>query len=246
LLEHKAICGTSKAEACINEKPSLDHVLQGLFYTWHLGIREGSVIYTSSDYRKVGFNPKLPEPGMKHSEKIDYRYLEAYPTNHPASKKGWTTKEISYEKWLDLKNSFGSLTDKKGRVVEKAQWSVRNIKPFQMWYDIRWSEMGATEKVTAQWKYSENEHWQDTGITIDDIHAQFITAARMKEENLLPDRPVARHMDLSPHEYEACTFCALKPVCDRAEKYKMTNVKHWEALVWLHFSESDDSCEGDE
>ena len=237
LIEHKAICGTSTAVSVLQSKPKLAHMLQGMFYAWHLGVKEGTLIYTSSDYRKVDFysEPECPKPGMKNADKISYHYYEAYPTASKLSKKGWTRKRCSYEKWKSLElKSFDVHLKTTSNVIPYAQSGVANLLPFNMFFDMRWNE-----DDTLSWKEAEDMMWINSGITIDDVHAQFIRAAKMQETDKLGGRPKALTCEVKPDKWSACGLCPLVEVCDYADEKKVVSVKEWEEIVFNYFKEEE-------
>ena len=230
LLEHKSICGSGMAVKVFKNQPKLAHILQGANYAYHLGQIPCSLVYTSSDYRKVSWAEQAdcPPPGHVHSEHIKYDYQEAYLTAHKASKKGWTARSIAFEKWKTLEHQ--SFRDKNNKLIPKAQATVKYIKPFMVWYDVAW--IGGT----VRWKLDSQEWWTDTGITIEDIYSLYMMAAEMGDTNRLPPRPVALMADMKSDKWSACGLCPLEEVCSYTERQRIEETDRWEELVEHYFA----------
>lgn len=231
MIEHKAVCGSGMAAKLFNSKPKLAHILQGANYACHLGLLPTSLVYTSSDYRKVSWAELVdcPAPGMPHSEHIKYTYFEAYPTKNPASKKGWSRRVVTEEKWRSLE--FDSFRDKNNKIIPKAQADVKYIRPFMLWFDVMWID------GTVQWKWDGHDIWTDTDISIEDIYAIYQMSADMGKTNRLPPRPVALMADMKADKWSACGLCALSEVCNYTEKQRIEATDEWEELVYNYFKE---------
>ena len=234
LIEHKAICGSGMAIKVFNNKPKLAHILQGANYAYHLDQVACSLVYTSSDYRKLSWAEQAdcPPPGSNHSEHVKYDYFEAYPTKNKASKKGWSRKAVTKERWDELE--FASFRDRNNKMVPVAQWGVKYLYPFMTWFDVAWI------KGTIHWKWDGHEWWTDTGIGIQDIYGLYEMASDMKDTNRLAPRPIALMADMKADKWSACGLCPLAEVCNYAEKQRIEEVDQWEELVHNYFKDDEE------